>query len=90
LDPYLTKLHGHQQLWPLDAQFDTAPIEQDAAQELETQTCDFPYCISVEGVLPQETAGYTAGTSILMDIDTLRGELFTLVYSLEDQAGTEL
>ena len=83
-------MHKHPQLWPLDAQFDTAPIEQDAAQELEAQTCDFLYGILVERVLPQETAEYTAGTSILMDIDTLRGELFTLVYSLEDQAGTEL
>jgi hypothetical protein len=50
----------------------------------------FPVLSYIERDLPQETAGYTAGTSILMDIDTLRGGLLILVFSLEDQAGTEL
>jgi hypothetical protein len=83
-------MHELPQWCPLDAQFDTAPIEQDASQELDAQPCDFPYRILVERDLPQETAGYTAGTSILMDIDTLRGALLILVFSLEDQAGTKL
>jgi hypothetical protein len=83
-------MHELPQWCPLDAQFNTAPIEQDAAQELDTQPCGFPYRILVERDLPQETAGYTAGTSILMDIDSLHRALLILVFSLEDQAGTEL
>jgi hypothetical protein len=83
-------MHKLPQWCPLDAQFDIAPIKQNAAQELDAQPCNFPYRILVERDLPQETAGYTAGTSILMDIDTLCGALLILVFSLEDQAGTEL
>jgi hypothetical protein len=41
-------MHELPQWCPLDAQSDTAPIEQDAAQELYAQPCDFPFSILVE------------------------------------------
>jgi len=47
-DQYSTRMREHPQLYPLDAQFGTAPTKQDAAQELCNQPCDSPLHILVE------------------------------------------
>ena len=48
VDPYSTRMRKLPQLYPLDAQFGTAPTEQDAARVLGDQPCDSPSHILVE------------------------------------------